>query len=127
MSIEAVFEQSDFLTLHCPQTLDNKEFVNKDLLKKMKPSAFLINTARGTLINEYDLAEALNNGVLAGAGLDVLSVEPPVADNPLLKAINCIITPHVAWISIEGRQRVMDVTAQNIIGFSNGKLLNQVI
>ena len=126
-TIEEVFEQSDFITLHCPQTLENKEFVNLDLLSKMKPSAFLINTARGGLINEDDLAMALQQGKLAGAGLDVLSIEPPRADNPLLIAPNCIITPHVAWISFEGRQRVMDITAQNIRAFQNGLVLNRVI
>jgi len=100
--------------------------VNKALLSLMKPSAYLINTARGPLIQEQDLADALNNGAIAGAALDVLSVEPPQETNPLLKARNCIITPHIAWISLEARQRIMAVTAQNIANFLKGDAINVV-
>jgi glycerate dehydrogenase len=107
-------------------TPDNEKFVNKDLLQKMKTSALLINTARGQLINEKDLAMALNDGWIAGAGLDVLSVEPPVHTNPLLSAKNCIITPHNAWISREARERIMDMTTANIKAFLEGSVINRV-
>ncbi|MEX2336746.1 MAG: NAD(P)-dependent oxidoreductase, partial [Fulvivirga sp.] len=118
-SLKAIFEQSDVVSLHCPLKDDNAGFLNMDLLKKMKTSALLINTARGNLINEEDLAGALNQGIIAGAGLDVLSKEPPLAANPLLQAKNCIITPHTSWMSKEARQRVMTITAENIQGFLN--------
>jgi glycerate dehydrogenase len=124
--MEKLFAQSDAVTLHCPLTPENKGFVNKALLSLMKPSAFLINTARGPLIQEQDLADALNNGTIAGAALDVLSIEPPQETNPLLKARNCIITPHIAWISLEARQRIMAVTAQNIANFLKGNAINVV-
>lgn len=125
-NIETVFAESDIVSLHCPLKADNHQFVNLNLLHKMKSSAFLINTARGQLINEYDLAEALNSEVIAGAGLDVLSKEPPSPDNPLLKAKNCIITPHIAWITKEARMRIMEVTAKNIASFLQGTTINKV-
>jgi glycerate dehydrogenase len=125
-SLEHLFTQSDFITLHCPLTPDNKEFVNRSLLQRMKSSALLINTARGALINEQDLADALNSDQIAGAALDVLSVEPPTSGNPLLRAKNCIITPHNAWMSKEARQRIMSTTTKNIAAFLQGKPLNQV-
>jgi glycerate dehydrogenase len=112
--------------LHCPLTDDNKGFVNRELLQRMKPTAFLINTARGPLINEPDLAAVLNEGRIAGAALDVLSVEPPQAENPLLQARNCFITPHNAWMSYEARQRIMEVTVQNIASFLNGHAVHVV-
>jgi glycerate dehydrogenase len=124
--LETLFSTSDAISLHCPLTPANLEFVNKDLLKKMKSSAFLINTARGQLIQEQDLADALNNGVIAGAALDVLSKEPPPATNPLLTAKNCVITPHNAWISKEARTRIMDVTTANIKAFAEGQPINEV-
>jgi glycerate dehydrogenase len=124
--LEELFEESDFISLNCPLTSDNQHFVNYDLLSKMKKTAFLINTSRGALIEETDLANALNEGLLAGAGLDVLSNEPPLANNPLLNAKNCIITPHNAWISLEARQRIMDVTIENIKAFLGGKAVNIV-
>ncbi|RYF24752.1 MAG: D-2-hydroxyacid dehydrogenase, partial [Flavobacteriales bacterium] len=125
-SLEELFSQSDIITLHCPLTPDNNGFVNKSLLTLMKPSALLINTARGPLINEQDLADALNNNVIAGAALDVLSVEPPSTGNPLLRVKNCLITPHNAWMSKEARQRIMTVTEQNIAAFLRRKPINQV-
>ena len=125
-SLSQVFAESDVISLHCPLTADNQGFVNTTLLGAMKPSAFLLNTARGQLINEQDLADALNGGVLAGAGLDVLSTEPPAANNPLLGAKNCILTPHTAWISYEARRRVMAVTGQNIKAFAEGTPQNVV-
>jgi glycerate dehydrogenase len=125
-SLDDLFNESDILSLHCPLTRDNKGFVNNDLLQKMRPASLLINTARGPLINEQDLADALNSNRIAGAALDVLSSEPPNPDNPLLKASNCIITPHNAWMSREARQRIMNVTEENLAAFLAGKPVNQV-
>jgi len=125
-TLEELFTQSDVISLHCPLTTENKQFVNARLIGLMKPSALIINTARGPLINEDDLANALNNNIIAGAGLDVLSTEPPAHDNPLLTAKNCIITPHNAWMGLEARQKVLDVTALNIRSFLDGKPVNVV-
>lgn len=124
--LDSLFADSDFISLHLPLKMDNKQFVNKDLIGRMKASAFLINTARGQLINEQDLADALNSGQIAGAALDVLSTEPPSVDNPLLNAKNCIITPHNAWMSKEARERIMKISFQNIKAFLSGKTVNQV-
>jgi glycerate dehydrogenase len=124
--LTSLFSKSDFISLHCPLTADNKEFVDAALLKTMKPSAFIVNTARGQLINEQDLANALNDEQIAGAALDVLSKEPPPSDNPLLKARNCFITPHNAWSTKEARQRIMTVTAENIKAFLDGHPKNIV-
>lgn len=123
---ETLFAESDVVSLHCPLTSENKGFVNKKLLEKMKPTALLINTARGQLIEERDLADALNTGCIAGAALDVLSTEPPKKDNPLLHARNCIFTPHIAWMSFEARQRIMTVTALNIEAFLKHQPMNVV-
>ena len=124
--LDSLFTESDFISLHLPLKSDNKQFVNKELIGKMKASAFLINTARGQLINEQDLADALNSGQIAGAALDVLSTEPPSVDNPLLNAKNCIITPHNAWMSKEARERIMEISFQNIKAFLGEKTINQV-
>ncbi|KQS32939.1 D-2-hydroxyacid dehydrogenase [Dyadobacter sp. Leaf189] len=126
VSLEALFKNSDVVSLHCPLTEETKEIVNKNSLASMKPGALLLNTGRGPLINEHDLAEALTNGTIAGAGLDVLSVEPPKNDNPLLSAPNCVITPHVAWATFEARQRLMQLTADNLQTFQNGSPVNVV-
>ncbi len=126
VSLETVFSESNVISLHCSTSADNIGFVNRQLLATMKPDAYLINTARGQLINEQDLADALNNQVIAGAALDVLSAEPPSATNPLLRAANCIITPHNAWMSKEARERIMEMTAANIAGFLSGNLINVV-
>jgi len=126
VDLATLFAESDVVSLHCPLTSDNLEFVNAALLATMKPSAVLINTARGQLINEGDLANALNTGKIAGAGLDVLSKEPPFADNLLLSAKNCIITPHNAWMSREARQRILDTTVENIKAFVNGQAIHVV-
>ena len=120
------FKEADVVSLHCPLNAENKEFVNAGLLASMKPSAFLINTSRGPLIREHDLADALNKGMIAGAGLDVLSVEPPAADNPLFTAKNCIITPHIAWATKEARSRLMEKVVSNIKAFLDGKPVNIV-
>ncbi|MBL0357066.1 MAG: D-2-hydroxyacid dehydrogenase [Chitinophagaceae bacterium] len=117
VSLYELFIQSDFVTLHCPLTGNNKEFINKEMLGLMKPTAYLINTARGALINEKELAQVLYQHKIAGAALDVLSVEPPAKDNPLIGLSNCIITPHNAWMSAEARQRIMDITLGNIRAF----------
>ena len=127
VSLETVFTQSDVVSLHCPLTAENRGMINKALLQTMKPTAYLINTARGPLINEEDLAYALNEGVIAGAALDVLSVEPPTdAQLPLITAKNCIITPHNAWMSREARQRMMNMTEKNIEAFLQGAPINRV-
>ena len=126
VSLQEVFEKSDFISLHCPLKPANTGFVNKELLSKMKPTAYLINTSRGQLINEQDLADALNNKVLAGAALDVLSQEPPIPNNPLLRAAKCLITPHNAWISFEARSRLIATTFENITAALNGHPQNVV-
>ena len=116
-----LFAKADFVSLHCPLKPDNMGFVNNDLIQVMKPGAYIINTSRGQLINEQHLADALNSGRIAGAALDVLSVEPPSPKNPLLSAKNCILTPHIAWISKEARVRVMATTVGNVKAFLNKK------
>jgi glycerate dehydrogenase len=125
-SLESVFRESDFLSINCPLTSENKGLVNFVMLAMMKPTAFLVNTGRGPLINEADLTDALNSGKIAGAGLDVLSVEPPPPDNPLITARNCFITPHIAWATFEARSRLMKIAAENLQAFLSGNLRNQV-
>lgn len=124
--IEQVFAEADVVSLHCPQTADNVGFVNSALLQRMKPSAFLINTSRGALVNEQDLADALNAGVLAGAAVDVVSKEPIEESNPLMHAKNLRITPHMAWGTVAARQRLMATTAENIAAFIKGEPINVV-
>ena len=126
VSLEELVKKSDVISLHCPATAENTGFINQELLTKMKPSAFLLNTSRGQLIDEQALADALNNGILAGAALDVLSVEPPKVSNPLLTAKNCLITPHNAWISKEARGRIVQTLYQNIQAFLAGKPQHEV-
>ncbi|MFA7229833.1 MAG: D-2-hydroxyacid dehydrogenase [Victivallaceae bacterium] len=123
---EELFRRSDILSLHCPLTADNHGMVNAQHLALMKSTAFLINTARGGLIDEKALAEALNCGGIAGAGLDVLSSEPPQPDNPLLSAKNCYITPHLAWATKEARMRLLHIAAENMRAFINGAPVNVV-
>jgi len=124
--LEEVFRESDVLSLHCPLTAENAGMVNAERLRLMKPTALLLNTARGGLIDEAALAEALNAGRLAGAGLDVLSSEPPPADNPLLQARNCLITPHLAWATRRARERLMATAAGNLKAFLDGRPVNVV-
>jgi glycerate dehydrogenase len=126
VSLDEVFKQSDVLTIHCPLNDSTKGIVNKDTLRLMKSSAFLINTARGGVIVEQDVADALNEGVIAGAGVDVLSTEPPRDDNPMLTAKNCLITPHIAWATNEARQRLMDIAVRNVKAFIDGNPVNKV-
>lgn len=125
-SLEELFAESDVVSLHCPLTAGNRGMVNASLLSRMKPTAYFINTARGQLVNERDLADALNAGRIAGAAVDVVSVEPIQADNPLLRARNIIITPHIAWAATEPRRRVVQATAENIAAFLAGKPINVV-
>ena len=125
-TLDELFTESDVVSLHCPLTPETKELVNADRLKTMKPSAILINTGRGPLVNEQDLADALNEGRIAGAGLDVLSVEPSVANNPLLSAKNCFITPHIAWATKEARTRLMDIAINNLRSYQEGNIINNV-
>lgn len=124
--VREIVASADVVTLHCPLTADNTGLVNRDFLALMKPTAFLINPARGGLVVEQDLADALNAGKLAGAAVDVVSIEPIKPDNPLLKTRNCIITPHIAWASLEARKRLMQATAENIRAFISGKPINVV-
>ncbi|MBN1980627.1 MAG: D-2-hydroxyacid dehydrogenase [Chitinivibrionales bacterium] len=126
VSLAELFARADVVSLHCPLTDDNAGFIDQHLLGLMKPTAFLINTSRGAIVNEQDLAEALNEQKIAGAGLDVVSKEPIRLDNPLLKAKNCVITPHIAWASLASRQRLMEMTAENIKAFMAGKPVNVV-
>jgi len=125
-NLQEVFSESDFISLNCPLTAENVEFVNMELLKTMKQAAVLINTGRGALINEKDLAEALNSGIIKAACLDVLSAEPPKADNPLISAKNCFITPHMAWATFEARERLLTITIENIKCFISGNYQNIV-
>ncbi|ULL15334.1 D-2-hydroxyacid dehydrogenase [Paenibacillus sp. H1-7] len=125
-TLEQLLKESDIVSLHCPLTPETSGLINKDRLALMKPSAFLINTSRGPLIVEQDLADALNDHRIAGAALDVLSVEPPGADNPLLTAKNCIITPHIAWATKEARARLMKTAVDNVRSFLAGKTDNVV-
>ncbi|MCW0219410.1 MAG: D-2-hydroxyacid dehydrogenase [Prosthecobacter sp.] len=125
-SIDEVFSNSDVISLHCPLTDATKHLVGERTLGLMKSSAFLINTGRGPLVDEAALAQALNAGQIAGAGLDVLSVEPPKADNPLLTAKNCLITPHIGWASREARIRLIEATASNLKAFLAGNPVNVV-
>lgn len=126
VSLEELLATSDVVSLNCPLTSENAGFINRQTLCMMKKSAILINTGRGPLINEADLAEALNSGTIAAAGLDVLAVEPPQADNPLLTAANCYITPHIAWASREARQRLMNIAAENFEAYLKNKPQNVV-
>ena len=126
VTLDELFAQSDVVSLHCPLTPDTKEMVNAARLQTMKPSAILINTGRGPLVNEQDLADALNKGRIAAAGLDVLSVEPSVTGNPLLGARNCFITPHIAWATKEARIRLMDIAVNNLKSYQEGIIINNV-
>lgn len=127
VSLDELLQESDIVSLHCPLTDSTRELINKTTLAKMKKSAILINTGRGPLVNEADLAAALNNGDIQAFGADVLSKEPPTADNPLLSAKNCFITPHIAWATIDARRRLMEIAAENISQFIQGEtIVNQI-
>ena len=126
MSLDEVFKTCDVVSLHCPLTSSTQEMVNAERLNLMKSNAILINTGRGPLINEHDLADALNEGKIMAAGLDVLSSEPPLSTNPLLSARNCFITPHIAWATKEARIRLMKIAVNNLKEFKNGNVINNV-
>ena len=126
VDLDALLGKSDFVTCHCPLTDETTGLINLDNLRKMKKSAVLINTSRGPVVNENDLSYALNNDIIAGAGLDVLGEEPPKADNPMFKAKNCYITPHIAWASKETRARLINILDSNIEHFLSGNTQNKV-
>ena len=126
VDLDTLLAQSDVVSLHCNLTPENTGLINKENIAKMKDGAILINNARGQLIVEQDVADALNSGKLAAAGLDVVYTEPIRPDNPLLTAKNCIITPHISWAPKESRQRIMDATAENIRAFLAGTPQNVV-
>lgn len=126
VTLDELLNRADVVSLHCPLTSDNEGMMNKERLSKMKPGAFLINTARGQLINESDLAEALAQKVISGAALDVVSTEPIQAGNPLYKAPNCILTPHIAWAAKAARERLMAIAVDNLKRFQDGNPRNIV-
>jgi glycerate dehydrogenase len=126
VALDELFRTSDVVSLHCPLKPETRELVNAERLAAMKPSAYLINTGRGPLIDEQALADALRAHQIAGAGLDVLSSEPPAIDNPLLTAPNCFITPHIAWATFAARRRLLDVVVANLRAFLAGKPTNVV-
>ena len=126
LSMDELFAESDVVSLHCPLTPDTHHLVDTRRLSLMKPSAILINTGRGPLVDEQALADALKAGRIRAAGLDVLSSEPPSADNPLLTAPHCYITPHIAWATLEARQRLHHIMVDNIRAFQAGKPINNV-
>jgi glycerate dehydrogenase len=121
VDLDALFRESDVVSLHCPLTPETTRLVNRERLALMKPTAFLINTSRGGLVDENALADALNHGQIAGAGLDVLDAEPPAAGNPLFAAKNCYITPHIAWATTSSRQRLLDLAVENVAEFLAGR------
>ena len=126
VELDTLFAQSDVISLHCPLTAENTELINKNTISKMKDGAILLNTARGGLLNEQNVADALRSGKLRYAAVDVVSKEPIDPSNPLLSAPNCIITPHMAWAPIEARQRILDCTVRSMEGFLAGKPVNTV-
>jgi len=126
VDLDAIFHNSDVITLHCPLTPETTGLVNAARLAQMKPTAFIINTSRGPVVNNHDLADALNRGVIAGAGLDVLEVEPPTADTPLLTAKNCYITPHISWATRSARARLMEIAVESLRAFLAGQAVNVV-
>ncbi len=126
VGLDELFSRSDFISLHCPLTPDTQNLVDADRIDSMKPNAFIVNTGRGPLVDEKALAAALNSGRIAGAGLDVLSSEPPSSDNPLLSAKNCAVTPHIAWATKAARARLMKMSVENLKSFIEGKTINRV-
>lgn len=126
VKLDELFGTADVISLHCPLTAESQHLVNTQRLAQMKSNSIVINTSRGPLIDNQALAQALHSGIIAGAGLDVLDVEPPPADNPLLQAPNCVITPHIAWNAVEARRRLMQIAADNLQGFISNKPVNVV-
>lgn len=126
LSLDEVISCSDVISLHCPLTESTEELVNTDFIKKMKKGAYIINTSRGPVLNEADVRKALDEGYLAGVGADVLSTEPPRADNPLATSDKTVVTPHIAWASLEARTRLMNIFRSNVEGFIKGEPVNRV-
>jgi glycerate dehydrogenase len=126
VTLDELLERSDVVSLHCPLTPETKHLINAERLKRMRRSAFLLNTSRGPLIDESALAEALNEGRIAGAAVDVLSIEPPPSDHPLFRARNCLVTPHMAWATRAARSRLMEIAVGNVKSFVGGELRNVV-
>jgi glycerate dehydrogenase len=126
VEMDDLFRESDVVSLHCPLTPHTANLVNARRLSLMKPTAFLLNTSRGLLVDQAALADALNSGRIAGAALDVLATEPPPADNPLLTAPNCIITPHLAWATRAARSRLINIAVENVRAFLQGTPINLV-
>jgi len=126
VGLNELLTDSDVVSIHCPLFPETQGMINKESLKLMKKTAFFLNTSRGPLMVDQDLADALNAGVIAGAGIDVLSVEPPSENNPLFKAKNCLITPHIAWATKEARARLMGIAENNLSSFLNGNPVNIV-
>ena len=126
VDLDTLYRRSDVISLHCPLTVNNTGLINRESIDRMKRGVMLINTSRGPLIDEEDLAEALNNKTVGGAALDVLAVEPAREDNPLLKADNCIITPHIAWAPKEARERLLNIAVDNLEGYLADKVQNKV-
>ena len=126
ISLKGLLEESDVVSLHCPLFPETQGMINEQTLKRMRRNAILLNTSRGPLVDEAALADALNNGVIAGAGLDVLNEEPPVSGSPLLTAKNCIVTPHIAWATKEARSRLLDIAVNNLKAWIAGKPENQL-
>ena len=126
VDLDTLFARSDVVTSHCPLTPETEGLVDAVRLGQMKRTAFVINTSRGPVVDNQDLADALNAGTIAGAGLDVLAVEPPRADNPLLQAKNCYVTPHISWATRSARARLMKTVVENIEAFLDGKPRNVV-
>ncbi|MEM6523672.1 MAG: D-2-hydroxyacid dehydrogenase [Bacteroidota bacterium] len=126
VDLDELLKEADVLSIHAALNERTNGLINKETLSKMKSSALVVNTSRGAIINDHDLADALNSGRIAGAGLDVLSKEPPPPDNPLLHAKNCIITPHISWVSKESRQRLMNIAVENLRAFLKGEEMNVV-
>ena len=126
VDLDTLLAESDVICLHCPLFPDTEGIINKDTIAKMKDGVIIINNSRGQLVVEQDLADALNSGKVYAAGLDVVSTEPIKPENPLLGAKNCIITPHISWAAKEARQRIMDITEDNIKAYMDGAPVNVV-
>ena len=125
-TLDDVVKNSDYISVHCPLTDATNGLINKEFIEKMKDNSYVINTSRGPVANEKDIADALNSGKLTGYGTDVLSTEPPKKDNTLLSAKNCLITPHIAWAAYETRLRLMGILEENVKGFLEGNPINVV-
>lgn len=127
VELEELYQRSDIISIHCPLFDETRGMIDRRAIDQMKKNVIIINTARGPILNEQDVADALNADRIAGAGVDVVSVEPILSNNPLLSAKNCVITPHIAWAGRESRQRLLEIVYQNIKGFLEGNIVNQVL